>query len=137
MQTEEQIKVANSKGQPPEADKVILIDFDSTLYTWGTSIFDSSKHPTQGAVVFMQALKAAGYTIGIFTSRLSKKWLNAIGQTEAQHIAFITSVCVRDGIPFDFITSDKVPAEYYIDDKAIRFENNWEKIWVNYFEGVE
>lgn len=124
-----------AKGHPPEADKRILIDFDATLYPFGY-LFDAPA-PIEGAVEFMQNLKAKGYTIGIFTSRLSTQWLNKVQQTAAQHIVYITSVCTRDKIPFDFITAEKIPSEMYIDDKAIRFENNWQEIWDTYFKGVE
>jgi hypothetical protein len=34
----------------------------------------------------------------------------------------------RDGIPYDDITGDKLPAERYIDDRAITFDDNWQAI---------
>lgn len=130
-----EIERAIRMGQPPEADKVILVDFDSTLYPFGHMF--SAPEPIPGAVKFMNDLKNAGYKVGIFTSRLSETWLKSASQDKLKHIAYITSVCTRDKIPFDFITAEKIPSEKYIDDKAIRFENNWQEIWDTYFEGVE
>lgn len=129
--TETQAKEAIKKGQPPEANKKILVDFDGTLYKFGYLF--SAPPPIEGAVEFMQELKARGYTIGIFTSRLSDQWLKRAGNTAAQHVAYITAICKRDKIPFDFITAEKLPAEAYIDDKAIPFRDNWKEIYEQFF----
>jgi hypothetical protein len=114
------------KSHPPEAENVILIDFDDTIQPWGR-MFQYTP-PYEGVADFTQRLKAQGYTIGIFTSRLSDLWLKAIGHTAAMHIDYITQYGERFGIPFDFITAEKVPAIAYIDDKAITFKYDWADI---------
>lgn len=106
-------------GHPPIADKVALIDFDGTLYPFGY-LFDFPD-PIPGAVEFMQALARQGYKIVIFTSRLSPTWLASVNQEPSEHVAYISTILKRDGIPFDRITSEKIPAEFYLDDKAIGF----------------
>lgn len=112
-------------GHPPMANKVVLIDFDGTIYKFGF-LFDAEA-PIGGAKEFIVNLKKDGYKIGIFTSRLSKRWLATVNQTKKQHVAYIRAVLKRDGIPFDFITAEKLPCEVYIDDKAIRMET-WEQV---------
>lgn len=117
------------KGHPPIADKIVLVDFDGTLYPFGY-MFDGPK-PLPGAKEAVRLLKELGYTVIIFTSRLSPTWLDTVKSNAKDHIEYITHVCTRDGIPFDGITCEKIPAEFYIDDKAIRFKDNWEEIAVS------
>lgn len=114
------------QGFPPIAKKVALVDFDGTLYPFG-HMFDFPD-PLPGAVEAMKSLNEAGYKIIIFTSRLSRRWLDTVDQTAAQHRQYIEQICARDGIKIAEITAEKVPAEFYIDDKAINYNNNWEEI---------
>ncbi len=119
-----------AKGHPPIADNLILLDFDGTLAPFGYLF--SYPEPFEGAKEFTKAMKAKGYRIGIFTSRLSPTWLASAGQNAQEHIDYITEYCNKFDIQFDFVTSEKVPCEQYIDDKATRFENNWFellKVW--------
>lgn len=116
-------------GHPPMADKVALIDFDGCMYPFGY-LFDFPD-PLPDMVDFMRMLKKSGFHIVIFTSRLSPKWLKSVGQSPLDHIEYITNICLRDGIPFDEITAEKMPAEFYVDDKAAPFHGNWKvtKAW--------
>lgn len=113
-------------GHPPIANKVALIDFDGTLYPFG-HLFNFPA-PLPDAAETVKMLKEKGYRIGIFTSRLSKRWLATVNQNKKEHRLYIKEICKRDSIPVDFITAEKVPAEFYIDDKAIRYEDSWKKI---------
>ena len=107
---------------PPVAVGVVLVDFDGTLYPWG-QMFSMPK-PLPGAVSAMRELREAGFRIGIFTSRLSSTWHRAEGwdtdEATAEQRAYIEAILERDGIPFDFVTAEKVPAVLYLDDKAMR-----------------
>lgn len=113
-------------GHPPVADKVIMIDFDGTIKTWGY-LFDFPE-PFTGVAEFTQMLKRHNYRIGIFTSRLSPTWLETVNSTAENHIEYITEYCNKYGIAFDFITSEKMPSQDYIDDKATRFDGDWLEI---------
>ena len=128
----EQDHLTIAKGHPPMADKLILIDFDGTIAPFGF-IFDFPE-PLKDVALFTQMMKRKGYKIGIFTSRLNKEWLKSVNQTAAQHIDYITSYNNANDIKFDFITSDKYPAEQIFDDKATNVHNNWGNIildWSN------
>jgi FMN phosphatase YigB (HAD superfamily) len=114
------------KSHPNIANKVVLVDFDGTLYPWGYMF--SNPDPLPGAVDALCRLKEAGYQIVIFTSRLSTRWLEHEDEVWYDHIDYIKALLKRDGIPYDEITAEKLPAEHYIDDKAHRFENNWNEL---------
>jgi hypothetical protein len=115
---------------PPSAKGLIAVDFDATLFPWGDVHGD--KPPLPGAIRFMKGLKKAGWTIVIFTSRMSPSWWKAEGwepvMAERVMRASVESRLEEHGIPYDYITAEKVPCEYYIDDRAIVFEDNWDEI---------
>lgn len=125
--TLEEAQKVIANGHPPEADKLIMIDFDGTIAPFGM-LFDFPK-PLAGVMEFAWMMKKKGYRIGIFTSRLNKEWLKNVHQTRKQHIEYITEYCKRNAIPFDFITSDKYPCEQYFDDKATNVKDNWWEIF--------
>ena len=124
--SEEEAQRAIEEKMPPIARKVILIDFDDTIAPFGYMF--SFPEPFPGVAEFTQGLRAQGYSIGIFTSRLSPKWIESANQDEEKHRMYLREYCDKFGIAMDFATSEKIPCEAYIDDKAIRFEENWAEI---------
>lgn len=109
-----------SRDYAPSAHRVLCVDYDKTLYPWAQ--LHDEPPPLEGAVEAMRRLKAAGYRLVIFTSRLSPSWLAVEGLSHVEELAYVTRMLNRDGIPYDEVTAEKVPAEAYIDDKGIRFE---------------
>jgi hypothetical protein len=129
-QSEELHKYGMEKGHPPIADRLALIDFDGTIVPWGPLMGD--KDPLPGAVEAIRDLKARGYRIGIFTSRLSRTWAASVVTGGAAVAAFLVEqeqyvrrLLTAHDIPFDFITAEKMPAQFYVDDKAIGFRGSW------------
>lgn len=118
---------------PPVGKKVICVDFDGTLFQWG-DLYEKMP-PFQGAVEALRKMKAAGYEIVIFTSRMSPTWWVAEGMELKQAMVEQRAFCEKRlndfGIPYDRITAEKVPAIAYIDDKAIEFKGepfSWREI---------
>lgn len=113
-------------GHPPAADGVICVDFDGTIAPFG-DLFGFPP-PLPGAKEFLLMLREQGYTIVIFTSRLSTVWHAAEGRVPAQgifdQVTYLQEYFDRYGLPADNVTAEKVPAMAYIDDKAIEF-NTW------------
>ena len=122
--TGEEIEMfAKSNGHPPVADGVVCVDFDGTIAPWG-SLFGYPK-PLPSAVEFIDWLKEKGYTVVIFTSRLSSVWHAAEGRSPAkgifEQVDYLQEYCRRYNINVDSATAEKIPAIAYIDDKAVEF----------------
>jgi hypothetical protein len=113
-------------GFSPSASGVLAIDFDGTIYP-AAELF-AKPQPNAGAVESIKRLKRAGFRIVIFTSRLSEAYTEGSAHAYVEQFAYIVDQLERDRIPYDLITGDKVPAERYIDDRAITFDDNWQAI---------
>lgn len=114
------------RGYPPSAHRVVCVDYDGTLFPFG--YLDADPEPLPGAAEAMRRLQAHGYRIVVFTSRMSPTWLASTGHTAAEASERVAASLRRHGIPFDDITADKVPAAWYIDDRALRFDGDWPPI---------
>lgn len=103
--------------------KIICIDFDGVIRdnTNDTQVEYMQTSPIDGSFRSIKKLESQGYTVIIFSARDQDsiyQWLKAYYPPEYGKIPEITNV--------------KPPAIAYIDDRAIRFENNWASI-LNYF----
>lgn len=114
------------KGHPPMAEGIVLIDFDGTIAPFGY-LFDYPE-PLPGAIEAIKAFQEAGMKVIVFTSRLSPLWLDSVGQTPTQHIQYMTNYLAKFGVEADGFTAQKVPSVAYIDDKAYRYDNNWDEL---------
>lgn len=127
--------MTDSHNVPPVARNVICVDFDGTLFEWG-GLNDLHTRPFDGAVAFMHKLRVLGFKIVIFTSRMSPTWwldecdndTSKAAYFGKEQRAFVEAVLEKHKIPYDDITDEKVPAMYYIDDRAIQFKGNWKEL---------
>jgi hypothetical protein len=128
-------------GHAPVADKVALIDFDATLVQWGPLMAD--KDTFEGAKEGMLALRAAGYRLVIFTSRLSEVWAESVvGQNVwtidrflREQRDYIAAQLARHDIPWDDMTAEKRPSEFYLDDSAMAFRGDWSRVMLSFERG--
>lgn len=113
--------IVPGKTHPPVAEKVACVDFDGTIAPWGAMF--SFPEPLPGAVEAIARLKAAGYTVVIFTSRLSPTWHQSEGwdtmQATNEQVTYLRDYCRKYGIDADAATCEKIPSEVYFDDKAM------------------
>ena len=85
----------------------------------GNGSLKAKGKPIPGAMRAIRGLKDLGYEIKIFTTRAS---------SEGSGVEMVESWLNEYGISHDGITGEKLDAEYYIDDKAIEFRDNWPDI---------
>lgn len=101
---------------------IIAVDFDGTLVEHEYPDIGPIK---PGAAEALRSFKKAGHKILIWTCRQG---------AEEQNVRLFL---LQNNIPFDSINTPvpgydlatrKVYADLYIDDKGLRFEDNWEEI---------
>lgn len=131
-------ELANAASKPP---KYIAVDFDLTLCD---SKFPDVGPPKPGAREAMQAFRDMGFKTIVSSCRASSyHWDHYYGDalitpaTERPVFQNMVRWLEENEIPYDEVddgTKGKVGAELYIDDKGIRFMNDWPWIveWVRW-----
>jgi hypothetical protein len=119
-------------GIAPSARKTVCIDFDGTIVPWGPLKLD--RDPFPGVANAIWGLHDAGYRVVILTSRLSRAWWRAEAKERGvdvwdfglgQKLMVQTGLKMHD-IYFDQLTAEKVPAVAYIDDRAVRVDEQYD-----------
>ena len=111
-------------------DPIIAIDFDNTI---ADTDFPDINRLKPGAKRVINSLKQLGCKIAIWTCRTGKPAKQAeefLIEEGIEFDAFNTNDSLPDGFldgP-DFADSRKIGADFYIDDKAIEFNDNWEEV---------
>jgi len=105
--------------------QVVGIDFDGTIAdysqgwlgecTFGEPVSSVDGISSLGPADALRKLKADGWYIVIHTARRAHE-LGAVAEYLGQH-----------GIPYDEVTREKPHAHCYVDDRAIRFDGDWER----------
>jgi hypothetical protein len=108
-----------------------MIDLDGTIHKYSKGYQDGTIYddPFDGAKETIDWLKGLGFEIIIFTTRASKENAEELGGDHLKQITNIENYLNGNGIYFDRITSDKLGADFYIDDKAITIANgDWDSV---------
>lgn len=102
-----------------EKPKLLAIDFDGTIHN-DKDVLPGYRmgQPFLGTQDALRRLKAMGYDIVVHCF-----WADS-----AKNVQVIRDWLHYFAIPFDEVTNIKPNAVAYIDDKAIKFENNWDQI---------
>jgi len=111
--------------------KRAMIDLDGTIHKYSKGYQDGTLYddPFDGAKETIDWLKNMGFEIIIFTTRASKENAEEMGGDQVKQIRNIENYLTDNDIYFDRITSDKLGADFYIDDKAITIENgDWHSV---------
>jgi hypothetical protein len=103
------------------ASTSVCVDYDDTIAVrvFGTVV------PALGVVEGLSRLRANGYKIVIHSARAWEKFPDS-----AERVADMKASLDAWGVPYDEIYSGvgKPVAVAYVDDKAVRFDNNWDAI---------
>jgi hypothetical protein len=112
----------------------IAVDYDGTIVNFA---FPVSGPPKAGVREALAQFQQLGYHVLIYSCRTCK-WFpevfNPYGEVLDMSRAVVKDMVdtlAKHGIPYDEIddgTKGKPVAEYYIDDKGLRFNDNWPAI---------
>ena len=108
-----------------------MIDFDGTIHKYSKGYDDGTIYdePFKDAKDVIDWLKNKGFEIVIFTTRASKENSMETGGDHNKETQNIENWLKDNGIYFDRITSDKLAADFYIDDKSITIKDgNWKNV---------
>lgn len=124
-----------------QAIKTIGIDFDGTIHGYRAGWQDGTVYdtPISGSIEALTKLVDAGYHIAVISTRASDDdqvsrmatWLEVHLFNYLERRGYeppATWNMVRNIMSSIQITDRKVAALAYIDDRAIRFEDNWDSI---------
>ncbi len=119
------------KHVPPGLEKDannIAIDFDGVLHNFDKGFYDGTCYgePIEGSIEALKKLSKK-FNVIIYSSKCLPDRPLVEGLTGKEHI--IQWLQKHDALKYiKDITHIKVRAKYYIDDKAIHFNNNWNEI---------
>ena len=106
-------------------DPTIVIDFDDTICEGKGLEYGK---PKRGVIEALEKIRKKGYKIIIHSVRSASYWKRE-GKDPKYQTELILEYLDSFHIPYDYIfTGNKPLALYYIDDKAIRFQDNWSEI---------
>ena len=93
----------------------LIIDLDGTICSEEKQFSRTLATPLDGAVMALQKLKSQGNTIIIYSARTWAEYEMTIEWLK------------ENEVPFDQLILGKPQGDYWIDDRALRFDS-WEKI---------
>ena len=104
-------------------EKIIAIDFDGTITLW-------SPYPIMGklredAAKYIKKLYEDGYTLVLWTCRVDDYFEEAIKLLKDNDLYKYFKYFNEDG----FSKAKKIVASYYIDDRSVPGELNWEETY--------
>ena len=113
---------------------VVAVDLDGVIFdfdwdSWVKHGMDYFGKLKEGAIGGLMALRQRGYKIVIHTCRINPE-INK-GYTVDELRKIVSKALKKHGIPFDeiWVKEGKPIADYYIDDRAIRFESWSQVMW--------
>jgi len=100
----------------------VILEFDYDKWVADPSYFGK---PKPGTISALRKLQQEGYRIIIHTARLD---ISRGVEAFIDMLEYIKAVLEKNNIPYDsiWVNAAKPRADFYIDDKAIRFES-WEQ----------
>lgn len=104
----------------------ICVDFDGTISEWAE--YPVPGPPIEGVKEALQELKDMGFDIVILSSRTSDE-MNKYPIDKEMEKQRMEEYLDEHEIPYDVVLkSDKPPATFYIDDRALEFHGDWQEV---------
>ena len=104
-------------------DKNIAIDVDGVIFRFGPGDWKGPEYVgplIPGVHGALLALRSFGYRIVLYSCRTD---MEVMGQPTTRLIRLLVEHLKRHEIPYDEIAIGKPIADFYIDDRGIRFES--------------
>ena len=110
-------------GVKPSSRKTIVLDFDGVIaqYKNGWTGVEPTEPPVPGAREAVEELIRLGYEVVVVSSRAY------MGEHPGGEHAIVRWLDAN-GFPPLRVTSDKVPAVLYVDDRGFRFTGDWREV---------
>lgn len=104
-------------------EKTIAVDLDGVIFEYDEwKGIDHFGKPMKGVRKSLRYLKySLGYRIVIYTARANPAI--SAQYTEGELLHKILNILRKNNIPFDQVSTRKPIAEFYIDDRAVRFKS--------------
>ena len=104
---------------------ICCIDFDGTICEFN---YPSLGKPKEGVKQSLQKLKDMGYDIHIASCRTNHE-LKKFPIDRIEEVRAMKAYLDEHEIPYDEVLNVNKPlADWYIDDRAIGFRDNWEEV---------
>ena len=104
-----------------EGARNVCVDFDETIAVrvFGTVI------PANGVIEAFERLRANGYKVIVHSARAWERF-----DDRAERVDEMRKQLDSWGVPYNeiWVGAGKPVAKAYVDDRAIRFDNNWDVI---------
>jgi capsule biosynthesis phosphatase len=84
--------------------------------------------PIPNSIETLRDLKNRGYTLIIHTARGMGTYNNDVESVKTNRLPEIIEWLKKWNVPFDEIIVGKPNVDFFIDDKAIEFKDNWKEI---------
>ena len=103
--------------------KRIMVDFDGVIssYEHGWNNGKLVDKPNLGTKEALDELHSKGFEVVIFTTRASEN--HNVEPSSSKLVAELKLWLAKYNIYYDYITAEKLGALFYIDDRALRFQN--------------
>lgn len=111
-------------------EKTIIVDFDGTICDFA---YPECGQPKEGVCTALWELHDMGYKIVVHSLRTSSTLFGVKDRpNQLHHTKMLVDYLIEHKIPHDEVLlsedSDKPAARFYIDDCAVRFNNNWAEV---------